>query len=786
MKSQSTFADFFTTATGEAPYPYQAHFAEAEKLPHLLRAPTGSGKTATALLGWLWRREVRPADTPTRLVYCLPMRVLVEQTVRAAEKFVQNLNLQVPIHVLMGGAESEQWYLYPERPTVLIGTQDMLLSRALNRGYAASRFHWPIDFGLLNNDCLWVFDEPQLMANGVSTSAQLAGLREPLGVFGGCPSLWMSATLEPGWLDTIDYRNRASGATMELSAADFGDQRLKVRMTAAKRLSQARTDLRADHKEIARLVLDAHEKSSQTLVIMNTVERAKGVYHELARLRGRNSVPDLLLIHSRFRAEDRRRLNDKLQSQVTGDRIIVSTQVVEAGVDISSRVLVTELAPWPSLVQRFGRCNRKGTDGGDDHPAQIKWIDLDDNRTLPYEPEELSFARQHLQRLENKNIAPRDLEVYSREERIVLPFKHTHVLRRRDLIDLFDTSPDLSGNDIDVQRFVRSADPDVDLQVFWRDLSREGWDVRPERDELCPVPVGGLRQFLKKARAEARLWDHLDQEWRMIRDSDRELRPGLLVLLPHDSGGYSNLGWDPASSDDVPAVFAVEGTAEVQEALGDDPLVPIGKPFTIAEHTSHVVHELLEILRSLPLPLGEWSEKLLLSVRWHDVGKAHQVFAEPMKQHNGDPPPAQHWAKSGKKGRLRYARKHFRHELASALAFDAHIADSFDTAYLIACHHGRVRLSIRTFPDESAPEDHGRRFALGIHDGDELPAISVDGQIVGPFTLDLSPMELGGPRSWTRRALKLLSQVGPFRLAYLESVIRAADSRASKKEAQNA
>ena len=44
-----------------------------------------------------------------------------------------------------------------------------------------ARFHWPIDFGLLNNDSLWVFDEPQLMGSGVEhTSAQLAGLR-------GCP-----------------------------------------------------------------------------------------------------------------------------------------------------------------------------------------------------------------------------------------------------------------------------------------------------------------------------------------------------------------------------------------------------------------------------------------------------------------------------------------------------------------------------------------------------------------------------------------------------------------------
>ena len=111
------------------------------------------------------------------------MRVLVEQSERESRRWIKEAGLaeHVKVHMLMGGMEADEWYLDPEKPAVLIGTQDMLLSRALNRGYAASRFHWPIDFGLLNNDCLWVFDEPQLMANGVSTSAQLAGLRHALG-----------------------------------------------------------------------------------------------------------------------------------------------------------------------------------------------------------------------------------------------------------------------------------------------------------------------------------------------------------------------------------------------------------------------------------------------------------------------------------------------------------------------------------------------------------------------------------------------------------------------------
>ena len=68
----------------------------------------------------------------------------------------------------MGGDDETAWDLYPERDAILIGTQDMLLSRALNRGYAMSRSRWPLPFALLNNDCLWVLEEVRLMDVGES------------------------------------------------------------------------------------------------------------------------------------------------------------------------------------------------------------------------------------------------------------------------------------------------------------------------------------------------------------------------------------------------------------------------------------------------------------------------------------------------------------------------------------------------------------------------------------------------------------------------------------------
>lgn len=97
------FDDFFRIATsrrateGLAPFDYQRRLAcgeRPERSDHakwlsggvdgrslLINVPTGCGKTAVVVLAWLWNRvRLQRCDWPRRLVYCLPMRTLVEQT----------------------------------------------------------------------------------------------------------------------------------------------------------------------------------------------------------------------------------------------------------------------------------------------------------------------------------------------------------------------------------------------------------------------------------------------------------------------------------------------------------------------------------------------------------------------------------------------------------------------------------------------------------------------------------------------------------------------------------
>lgn len=252
------YRSFFKKAFGKeadarfAPFDYQRRLAETS-WPDLLDVPTGLGKTAAVTLAWLWKRgwrsgsrDVKPsADTPRRLVWCLPMRVLVEQTERNIRSWLENLGLpgeagegKVSVHLLMGGADDlKTWAKHPEEDMILIGTQDMLLSRALMRGYGMSRYQWPIHFALLHNDCLWVYDEAQLMGAGLPTSTQLEAFRRDalLAPLHDSRSLWTSATLHKDWLSTVDFKpHMETLGKAGLQDEDRAEDRVRRRLNAYK------------------------------------------------------------------------------------------------------------------------------------------------------------------------------------------------------------------------------------------------------------------------------------------------------------------------------------------------------------------------------------------------------------------------------------------------------------------------------------------------------------------------------------------------------------------------
>ena len=89
------YEEFFKQAFCKPPFAYQHRVATETEMPTLINAPTGAGKTAAILGAWLWRRLNNPQSVGRRLVYCLPMRTLVEQTQDVAKKSLRNLNRRV-------------------------------------------------------------------------------------------------------------------------------------------------------------------------------------------------------------------------------------------------------------------------------------------------------------------------------------------------------------------------------------------------------------------------------------------------------------------------------------------------------------------------------------------------------------------------------------------------------------------------------------------------------------------------------------------------------------------
>jgi CRISPR-associated endonuclease/helicase Cas3 len=797
------FDVFFQRAFGKAddptfePFDYQHRLAESV-WPDLLDVPTGMGKTAAVTLAWLWNRGWRDGErgegpdgnTPRRLVWCLPMRVLVEQTEENIRTWLSNLGLlgeaghgKVSVHVLMGGeSDLKTWAEYPEEDMILIGTQDMLLSRALMRGYGMSRYQWPIHFALLHNDCLWVFDEVQLMGAGLATSAQLEAFRRSFPLAKSSRTLWVSATLNPDWLATIDMRPHL-GSLRQHGIGEKDREQAGARLRAIKAVEQASISLtkEAGNKQglqtylerLRDLVLEAHDGRTQTLVIVNRVDRAQQLF---GLLRERRADKDDLLIHARFRAAERAKQSLHLRETNTANRIIVATQAIEAGVDISSKALVTELAPWASMVQRFGRCNRYGefnTDG-----ARILWVDIaDDADALPYATETLSDARNKLANLTSaspQNLPPTDA---------ARPL--TAVLRRKDLLDLFNTDPDLSGFDVDVSDYIRdSGTPGA--QVFWREFKDDPNTPKPQgkpdRTELCPVSIGQVKDFAKRKDVTLWKWDSLDDKW--MRVDPNRVRPGMTLLARAADGGYdTTIGFNASLKKSVQITTLATPTPE--NAYGEDWRSHQKLAVALPDHLGHVADQAEKLCNAV----DESSHKpsIVRAGRWHDLGKAHMVFDATM--HACEKAPAGFLAKSPCKGR--HSRKFFRHELASMLGWLAQHDGDPDAdlvAYLIAAHHGKVRMSLRAMPTETADKAI-KRFARGVWEGDTLPALEFDGERSAETTLKLALMEIGeGPQgpSWTERVLKLMDQYGPFRLAWLETLVRLADWRASALEQQGA
>jgi len=177
---------------------------------------------------------------------------------------------------------------------------------------------------------------------------------------GVTPFLLMTATFSSDMLDglakALDAVIVPEDATARLAMQSLPSEQKTRRYHVAKRPLSA-TAVLAQH-------------CSRTLVICNVVDRARALFEALRDHPNRGDR-QVILLHSRFLPGDRQRIEGKIRQQFSKDDnesnncIVVATQVVEVGLDITCQTLHTELAPANSILQRAGRCARYPGEEGD-------------------------------------------------------------------------------------------------------------------------------------------------------------------------------------------------------------------------------------------------------------------------------------------------------------------------------------------------------------------------------------------------------------------------------------
>ncbi|MCG3109172.1 CRISPR-associated helicase Cas3 [Metallosphaera sp. J1] len=301
----------------------------------ILTAPTGYGKTSlTYALGLA---SLRGNDYFERVIHVLPLRSVVQDLNAKLVNFVERLNYPGRV---VGAYDMDfhdtPYFLRKVNVTTLdsfVLNMFKLPVSEISRGLKGMGTHYEVPRGAIYSSVV-VFDEFHLFPeeSGKGLTSTIASLRALSRM--GVPFVIMSATL-PQSLKTL-IRNQVTDVTVEEVSDNFSVNR-KLTVDFVDTLDFQRID-----------------RERRTLVVLNTRRKAIETY-----LEARKHSLSPVLIHSKLNAEDRRRRVEGLRDA----KLVISTQVIEAGVDVSFDVLYTEAAPIPSMVQRAGRVARYGGEG---------------------------------------------------------------------------------------------------------------------------------------------------------------------------------------------------------------------------------------------------------------------------------------------------------------------------------------------------------------------------------------------------------------------------------------
>ncbi|HET9902260.1 MAG TPA: type I-U CRISPR-associated helicase/endonuclease Cas3, partial [Xanthobacteraceae bacterium] len=421
------FEESFRALTGHPPFGWQRrlysdYFARGE-VPATIDIPTGLGKTAVIII-WLvalaWQAQSGGPRLPRRLVYVVDRRTVVDQATAVAEGLRRRLRTALgkaavgadddaviarwqpadaaaasgiaaallglcldceddasplAISTLRGEfADNREWQADPARPTIIVGTVDMIGSRLLFSGYGVSRRMRPFHAGLIGQDTLIVHDEAHLSEPFGKLICELAARQferqapRPLIV------TELSATQRK--------QDVTAAAPFALTDAEKAEAEVARRLRAVKRL---RFKGSADSEDaalakIVELALRYKDDRKRVLVYVRKPGDACEIAEKLARATADSRVAlltgtvrgyerDLLAettLFKGFRSDPRR-------APPNATEYLVATSAGEVGVDLDADHLVCDLTTLDSMIQRLGRVNRLG--GGEAREAEIHVVE---------------------------------------------------------------------------------------------------------------------------------------------------------------------------------------------------------------------------------------------------------------------------------------------------------------------------------------------------------------------------------------------------------------------------
>lgn len=298
-----------------------------------LTVPTGGGKTVASMMFALQHAVSNKMD---RIIYVIPYTSIIEQNAQVFREILGNENvLENHSNVEYDGTEefktlqlaAENW----DKPVVVTTNVQFFESFYANKSSKCRKLH-----NIANS--VIIFDEAQMLPTNYLKPC-IAAMDELLQKYG--VSIVLCTATQPA-LSTFFSKKYAPTELCPRRESQF---RFFERVTYQTLGSVTEEDM------INRL-----QEEKQALCIVNTRKIAQRLY-------GRIQGDGVFHLSTSMYPAHRRRTLQKIRERIADEKrcIVISTSLVEAGVDLDFMSVYRELAGVDSIIQAAGRCNRNGT-----------------------------------------------------------------------------------------------------------------------------------------------------------------------------------------------------------------------------------------------------------------------------------------------------------------------------------------------------------------------------------------------------------------------------------------